>query len=195
MTNVATFTVDWFTGPAVFGPGSWLTHVAPLLTDVPSIRWLEIGSYEGRSALWTASNLLHSDNDRIVCVDPWPPGWSDEAEKLFDQNTAHDRRIVKMRGESEKLLPLLRDHSFHAAYVDGLHGHDAVLFDAREVIRLLKSGGIVIFDDYKNDPAAKIDKDWGVMSAVDQFLHETGSEIEVRFKGWQLIAKLKGELR
>lgn len=193
MTTEPTFTTDYVSGPIASGPGSWLLHVVPRLSKVPKIRWLEIGSWEGRSALWTAENVLHGDEDRIVCVDPWPVGYSDAAEVLFDKNTKNDRRIVKMKGASDDVLPLLRDCSFHGAYVDGLHREEAVLRDACEVARLLRPGGIIVFDDYANDDRDKT-PDWGVQPAVDTFVVGMGSNLEVLFKGWQLIAQLRGNL-
>lgn len=192
MKNSPTFTVDYFTGPAAQGPGSWLLHVAPRLVKVATVRWLEIGSWEGKSALWTAANLLRGQEDRLVCVDPWPVGYSDKAEVLFDQNTKDDRRIVKMRGDSYTMLPLLRDHTFHGIYVDGLHNEAPVYHDACQAARLLLPGGIVIFDDYGAEQVAE--PSWGVKKAVDRFLAEMGNQIEVVFTGWQLIAQLKGEL-
>jgi hypothetical protein len=198
---IPTFTSDWFTSSArdkrmviptftsVLGDGSWLTHVAPRLANIRSVRWLEVGSHEGRSALWTAANLLRGDAARIVCVDPWLVGWNDQAGLLFDRNTEDDARIIKLRGRSVDVLPLLRDRSFHGAYVDGLHDADSVLHDARKASRLLAPGGIVIFDDY----GAK-DPTWGVKPAVDMFLGEMRGRIDVVYVGWQLIAQLRGEL-
>jgi len=187
--TIPTFTDDWFTGVAVLGNGAWLTHVASRLAGVRSVRWLEVGSHEGRSALWTSANLLRGDAARIVCVDSWERGWNDQAGLLFDRNTECDARIIKLRGKSRDVLPLLRDRSFHGAYVDGLHDKDSVLIDAWEAHRLLAPGGIVIFDDYGSKESS-----WGVALAVDKFLGEMQDRIDVVYKGWQLIAQLRGKL-
>ena len=89
------------------------------------------------------------------------------------------------------MLPLLRDHTFHGVYVDGLHNEDPVYHDAIQAVRLLVPGGIIIFDDYG---ASEVDNPtWGVKKAVDRFLAEMGDGIEILFKGWQLIAQLTGE--
>jgi predicted O-methyltransferase YrrM len=158
------------------------------------VHWLEIGSWEGRSALWTAKAILAGPDSSVVCVDPWPAGWSEKAEMLFDQNTREDPRIVKMRGSSRQALPLLRSGSFHGCYIDGLHDKQTVLFDAHEAARLIKPGGIIIFDDYKNDLSADKSDGWGVMEACDEFVAEMSDKLETLFKGWQLITRLKGQL-
>jgi predicted O-methyltransferase YrrM len=192
MTEPA-FTDDWFSGSAVNGAGAWAIHVLPRLRDRPGVLWLEIGSYEGRSALWTAANLLTGAKSQLVCVDIWPDKYLNRAgervEEVFDRNTRGDKRIVKLRGKSNQVLPLLRDRSFHGAYVDGSHREANVLEDAREVARLLAPGGIVIFDDYCKN-REKVTEDWGVRTAVDKFLAEMGSRAKVIFADWQLIAVL-----
>lgn len=192
MTRVPEFTAKWFMG-SVGGEESWLEHVVPHVKHLPEIRWLEIGSYEGFSALWTAENVLTGPDSRVVCVDPW--GWNEdyaEVEKRFDRNTTGDSRIVKMRGTSNQILPLLRDHHYHGCFVDGGHTCECVDFDAREAERLVVPGGFIIFDDYAaNENNAIVG---GVKEAVDLFLVRMEDKIDVVFKGWQLIVRLKGEL-
>jgi len=47
------FTKDWFDRAIPI----WKKYVMPLINTVPNARWLEIGSFEGRSAIWTLENL------------------------------------------------------------------------------------------------------------------------------------------
>ena len=54
----------------------WFSHHAPLwksafghLEGLPNLRALEIGTFEGRSAVWMLGHVLTHDTSRIVCVD------------------------------------------------------------------------------------------------------------------------------
>jgi hypothetical protein len=47
-----------------------------------NVHALEVGSFEGRSALWFLENILTHPTDSITCVDIWVGPY----EKLFDDN-------------------------------------------------------------------------------------------------------------
>lgn len=120
---------------------------------------LEIGSWEGRSAiLWL--NLF--PNSRITCVDtfigsltsPSFPQWRAElehCERRFDSNLAEYRdRVRKIKTRSAQALDRLFEsgETFDLIYVDGEHRRDDVLIDSLISFRLLRTGGILIWDDY-----------------------------------------------
>lgn len=183
------FTADMVTHVIASGPGSWKKYVVPRLADVPSVKWLEIGSYEGRSALWTVANVLHGAGSLVVCVDPWTR-WDVAAR--FNYNTTGVGRIVQKRGYSRDVLPTLAAGTFHGAYVDGSHVEADVAEDIRLVLPLLAPRGIVIFDDYdvvnpRERPLAQ-----GVRPAVDAFLAREGSRVEVVYRGRQVIVQVGG---
>jgi hypothetical protein len=63
------FTQDWFS----WAPAVW-EQLKPLLPSEPGYRaFLEIGSFEGRSTVWTIENLM-GPGDWIDCVDTWEGG-------------------------------------------------------------------------------------------------------------------------
>ena len=116
------------------------------------IRMLEIGSYEGRSAVWFLENILTHPTSRLVCVDPFfgPP-----QEIRFDHNvkcSGSAARVDKRRARSEEVLPQLEPESFDLIYLDGSHEAPNVLFDGMLSWGLLKPGGVLIFDDYLWEP-------------------------------------------
>ena len=61
---MTTFTSDWVTQ---FVP-SWQKHVIPALAGRENVHWLEVGSFEGRSALWTLENVFTGSGSTITCV-------------------------------------------------------------------------------------------------------------------------------
>ena len=162
------FTADWFTDIS----WAWEKYLPPFFSA--AVAWLEVGSYEGRSALWTIDNILHPGS-AVWCVDHFDAAY----EKLFDQNTADEPRIVKIKGKARDVLPLL-SVVFGGAYIDGAHEEEEVAHDARVVWRLLRPGSPLVFDDYGMASVGR---------AVDAFLHETGSAAEIIFTGWQMIVR------
>ena len=58
-------------------------------------------------------------------------------------------RVQVQKGLSQELLRKHRLNSFDFVYVDGSHRSADVLEDAVLSFRLLKTGGIMIFDDYE----------------------------------------------
>lgn len=151
------FTVDWFTRFA----GIW----RQLIDRHQPRRFLEIGSYEGRSACFVIDHLAASQEIELHCVDTWAGGVGhgdtvmSEVEKRFDRNVA----IAKARAgnavalhkhkahSADALVRLLADgnkEAFDFIYIDGSHQAPDVLADCVLAFRLLKVGGIMINDDY-----------------------------------------------
>jgi len=151
------FTTDWFS--RFHGVWKQLFEIAP-----PS-RYLEIGSWEGRSACFVIDTCASQRPMEIHCIDTWeggvehdPAGMTD-VERRFDANlalaasrAAHEVRLVKhKRRSSEALAQLLAEggpEQFDAVYIDGSHQAPDVLTDAVMGFLLLKTGGVIIFDDY-----------------------------------------------
>lgn len=124
------------------------------------VRILEIGSWEGRSALFFLNYLPQS---RIVCIDPFEGNaehhtdayFADLARKsetVFDRNLATLKaRVEKFKGSSADILPALgaAGRRFDIAYIDGSHLAADVYRDAVLTWPMIAGGGIVVFDDYE----------------------------------------------
>jgi len=193
MTIRPTYTSDWFT-PWI---PIWTKHVIPRFVGIPRIRWLEVGSYEGRSALWALDNFLTGEGSTITCIDLWSPAVRD-VEDRFDANVAGRLNLVKCKGLSRDVLPTLSKESFHGIYIDGSHDKDEVLCDAELALPLLRPGALLIFDDYEYGPCRWSDflnpeevrqPVFGVREAVDTFLDRRSEEFEVLHRGWQLFLR------
>ena len=169
----------------------WFTPNVPVLSqyvfrDAETI--LEIGSFEGRSTCWFAE---HCSQAHITCVDHFR-GSSDmkdiDMTGLFERfmlNVAHlGHRLAVQVGNSWDVLPTMPKSSFDIVFVDGSHEAQDVLHDAVQAFRLVKTGGLIIFDDYG----------WGLegqsrpKEAIDAFLHCFNLKVHVTYKGYIVIA-------
>lgn len=141
-SRVTNFTTDWTTR-YVKTWTRWLQEFA----GKPNIKALEVGCHEGRSSLWFCENILTGDRCRLDCVDAWV--MRPETEPRFDQNTA-GLPINKIKSLSVVALPklLLENRRYSFAYVDGNHNSEFVLFDLIVAWQMIRSGGILIADDY-----------------------------------------------
>lgn len=163
---------------------NWSRLLAPL-KGRPGLNVLEIGSFEGRSAIWLLNNLMTDPAARLTCVDlfcEWGPA--------FDHNIAlsgHGAKVRKIKGRSETILPHLAGEKFDLIYVDGHHGAMNVLFDAVSSWTLLAPGGYLIFDDYLwelTKPALDRPK-----LAVDLFLKALYGQYTLLMRHYQVILR------
>jgi hypothetical protein len=136
----------------------WTKALAPLRAR--EARVLEIGSWEGRSALFFLNYLPRC---RLTCIDPWTgnvehlldpyfAAFVPESERRFDANVAaFADRIEKIKAPSPRALPELgvAGRRFDAVYIDGSHIAADVYGDGALSWPMVVPGGIVIFDDYE----------------------------------------------
>jgi len=123
------------------------------------LRVLEIGSWEGRSALFFLNFLPRA---QLTCIDTFeggkehqvgvdPAGFLRQVEDRFDANvTAFARRVEKIKARSADALAQLgiKRRRFDIAYIDGSHLAADVYSDAALTWPLMARGGLLIFDDY-----------------------------------------------
>ena len=130
----------------------------------PDLSFLEVGSYEGQSACWLLEHILTDESSRITCIDVFKLEKSQDVydatgvdsasmspEDRFDHNilqTGAKHRVVKIKGSSGCFLRTLPLAAYHFIYIDGSHVARDVLEDAVLAWELLKTGGVIIFDDY-----------------------------------------------
>jgi predicted O-methyltransferase YrrM len=145
-------------------------------------RVLEIGSQEGRSAIFW---LEFFTGAHLTCVDLF----REEYAARFERNVAaYGSRLRKIAGTSIKALGILREENavFDFIYIDGSHRRDDVMIDCLGAWRLLREGGVMLMDDYTwmpGNPEAE-----RVAPAVDVFLAWHG-DAEVILKGEQVAVR------
>jgi predicted O-methyltransferase YrrM len=181
---------DW-TSPSF---PSWYAELGPRRDEPLDI--LEIGSWEGRSAIFFLHFFPHS---RLTCVDTFAGSrehteradWARELpfiEERFEANVAEfGERVSLVKASSAEALPRLRAEgaSFDLVFVDGDHSSAAVLQDAELSWSLVGPGGVVVFDDYEwdfhDDPAST------PRAGVDEFLARHPGEYRELSRGYQLF--------
>jgi predicted O-methyltransferase YrrM len=181
-------TTDWTSGHF----STWRRMLSPL-RDQP-LRILEIGSWEGRSALFF---LNFFPNATIVCVDTFV-GSNEEMhkqllkrelaiERHFDRNlSGHGRRVEKIKSRSAPALEHMtaEGREFDLIYIDGDHTYDGVMSDSLGAWGLVAAGGIIIWDDYRyGDSLAPEDRP---KEAIDAFLRDRAGEFRLLAIGYQI---------
>jgi predicted O-methyltransferase YrrM len=182
------FTTDWTSGHF----STWRRMLSPLRDR--SLRILEIGSWEGRSALFFLNFFPHST---IVCVDTFV-GSSEEThryllkeglaiEGCFDRNLAdYARRVEKIKNRSAPALErmIAEGRKFDLIYIDGDHTYDGVMSDSTGAWGLVAAGGIIIWDDYRyGHQFAPKDRP---KEAIDTFLRDHAGEFRLLARGYQI---------
>ena len=199
------FTKDWFS----WAPQVW-EQLIPLLpegktyacADYGIRRFLEIGSFEGRSAVWIMENMMR-EHDMLICVDTWRGGEEHGTENMTE---VWDRFVNNMRVAFDKypnryyesfkttstnyLAGAISDEEeFDFIYIDGSHIARDVLTDACMAWQVLKPKGIMVFDDYLwGDPRDILHRP---KVAIDAFVNMFAEEVEVVHSGYQLVVRKK----
>jgi len=163
------FTSDWFS--------SAIPGIKKSLSTITPRRFLEIGSWEGRSACWFMTEFPEAS---IVCIDTFQ-GSEEHREQGLDIASTKSRflrntspfgnRVTVLQGHSSKKLFSLEPESFDCVYVDGSHTEEDTLTDLIIAFQLLAPGGILLVDDY-NQTAFP-----GVRKAVDTFARVYSSRL------------------
>lgn len=197
MATDFTFTRDWFSAAIP----AWRSLFAPW-RGRPSVRFLEIGVYEGRATVWLLRHVLTADSARLDCVDPFvwkcvdgrPARVSMQAVKRrFYRNvsaTGAAHKVRLMEAPSEIALRALPLDAYDCIYIDGSHRAPDVLADAVLSFRLVKPNGLLVFDDYglavadQGRSSLSVPKD-----AIDAFLHIYRERLEVVLSGYQVAVR------
>ena len=121
-----------------------------LIDFTKPINFLEIGCFEGNCHKWMYENILLNQHSKSTVIDPFEKSLThpDSYETFRSNLNNYLNRIIIHKGFSDDVLPLLETESFDIIYVDGDHSALAAYNDGVNSFPLLKSGGILIFDDY-----------------------------------------------
>ena len=146
----------------------------------PDFDYLEIGSYEGNSAVFIGKNFSDAS---IYCIDNWikteeyinHKDFSD-IERNFDENIKNFKNIKKIKKSSDNFF-LENTKVFDAIYIDGYHYGPQVYKDCKNAWKFLNNNGYLVCDDYiwsfykniKNNPCY----------AINNFLNEIKGQYKI----------------
>jgi hypothetical protein len=163
-----------------------------------NFNYLEIGSFEGNSALF----IFKFFNPMMVCCcDSWTPlterdgsdeGYSDfdmpRVEKNFNYNLRdYQNRLKKYKMKSDQFFKK-NQITFDIIYVDGSHFGEDVSKDCYSSWQILNKNGILIFDDYFWKSYTKIESNPAY--AINRFLDSINGKYEVLYLSkFQLFIK------
>ena len=176
------FSSDWFTKKMPV----WNKLLHPF-KGKPDIHYLEIGVYEGRSAIWMLENILTDPSSKLTGIDTFPK----DLKKRYLANlsiSGFAHKATTIEGSSQIELRRLPLNSFDIIYIDGCHRADCVLADAVFSFELLKTDGLLIFDDY---PLFwnQLPEELRPQIAIDSFITAYRNSIEVVHRGYQFFIR------
>ncbi|WP_020599117.1 class I SAM-dependent methyltransferase [Spirosoma panaciterrae] len=178
------YTSDWTS----YNYSNWETWFAPYRSQ-PNLRILEIGSFEGRSAVWFLQHILTHPSAQLVCVDPMPWPVNPPRPRFMHniQLTGQASQVTLVQERSEIALTQLPPASFDIIYIDGAHDAINVLADGIYSWELLKVGGLMLFDDYLWEPDQP--EHSRCQRAIDLLLKQFGARKTLIHQGYQALIR------
>lgn len=191
-SNTYDFTKDWFSNNIP----RWEKHLKKLIQQgkTTPLNALELGSFEGRSAIWTLENILVHADSHITCIDSYRTGTKRQqslSQQRFKKNTeAFGKKVQLIVSDTRDALksPSLLKKQFDLIYIDASRHSKNVLEDAILALPLLKVGGYMVFDDYTSSK----DHDYVCpKKGIDAFLDIFHDDLKVENTSWQVILRKK----
>lgn len=174
--------------------GPYWTQALERFKDKPNIQYLEVGLFEGASFFWMLEKILTDPTSRATGIDPFLTNYSKikNYRDVFFENlkmSEAESRSTIIEGFSQTELRKLPERSYDVIYIDGSHTARDVLEDAILCWRLLKPGGVLVFDDYElwwERPVASRPR-----LGIDVFFAFFGREFTVDHFGYQVMLTRK----
>lgn len=169
---------------------------------------IEIGVFEGATSNLIAKHL--NENGKLICIDPLQDSYI--VEKITSEVDEYNNdRWKYFKGQYERFVHNTQEHlisgkielirktsddafleiknmknSVDFCYIDGDHRTESVFRDGENCLEMCKSGGYILFDDYKW-MSGKGEFDCG--KGIDMFIEKNKHLIQVIFKNSQVLVK------
>ena len=145
---------DWF---SAYAKPNFEKYLIPL-AGKDYLHFLQLGAYTGDASLWMLDFVLTGEGSRLTDVDTWA-GSDEEVHKSLNFEDVYNTYLYKIaeyenkvsikRMASTEYLINNRSKVFDFVYVDADHTAASAFLDAELSWELLRSGGILAFDDYE----------------------------------------------
>jgi len=144
---------NWFATSAIDNFATYLVQDKGL----PDLKYLQLGAFTGDASVWLLDNILTGQGSRLTDVDTWEG--SDEIDHksmdfddvfaTYKKKIAHKHNITIVQRTTTNFLvdDWAAKSQYDFIYIDADHTTVGVLLDAELSWPLLKSGGIMAFDD------------------------------------------------
>ncbi len=179
------FTNEWFSIEEIIARDKILGH----LKGQPSLKYLEIGTFEGRSLFWMLDHILTAKSSRATCIDVAEKPVRARLKKNISLSGKKSAIKLISKTSFEGLIKL-QGKLFDIIYIDAAHDMKSVIQDAVLAWPLLKSGGYLIFDDYWPLPA-RFPEDLIARSSIETFLAGYRRELDYTRLGKEVFIQKK----
>jgi SAM-dependent methyltransferase len=166
---------------------------------------LEIGCYEGRATIWLCENVLNDSSKKYNydIIDTFGGSLNESGmegtkkrlkednfiENNFNHNTSFFPHINFNihKGYSQEILPTFKvEEKYDFIYIDASHRADDTFVDAYFAHKLLKKGGLLIFDDYGWKDPHNLHPSNSPQLGVDVFNTIYDEQFKPLFNGYQV---------
>lgn len=166
---------------------------------------LEIGCYEGRATIWLCENILNDSSKKYNydIIDTFGGSLNESGmegtkkrlkednfiENNFNHNTSFFPHINFNihKGYSQEILPTFKvEEKYDFIYIDASHRADDTFVDAYFAHKLLKKGGLLIFDDYGWKDPHNLHPSNSPQLGVDVFNTIYDEQFKPLFNGYQV---------
>ena len=163
---------------------------------------LEVGCYEGRATMWLCDNVIKGDYATYDVIDTFKGSLEEsgmngtkqrlETNNFIENNFKHNTsfhpnvKFTIYKGYSQLILPTFQDKEYDLIYIDASHKADDTFVDAYYAFKMLKKGGIIIFDDYMWKDPNNLHQSNSPQLGIEIFNTMYDSNLEVVLYGYQV---------